>query len=246
MPTKNNTYYKVIFLFASLFLTISCVDKNSSNKGKNNTETSGNESTVNNYSDSLLLDAKPEDTVQFADKNDEDVDMSLPEEKHFELVYNQVTEALNKGDIAAINKFIHPDWGIYIIDRPGAIDKVDTAKNIQSYYKKIYLGKKRLQGMMCKMEHRPIPAVPCDKVYKGCLSETTPNYHRVSDLKKALFGYGFKDNYLPKDSTTLHKFEKFVKRNTVNFDKAIGISFLFIDGKWYIGVIDLAKYTCSA
>jgi hypothetical protein len=247
MPIKNILLYDAVFVFALLLSLTSCNNNNSAGRQESNSVNNARENTAANYSDSLLLDdTKPDDTVKITENDTEDNDLALPEERQFEEFYNKVAAALNKGDISAINKYIHASWGIYVIDRPGAIDKVDTAKNIQSYYKKIYLGQKRLQGMMCQLEHRPIPGVICDKAYKGCLAETTTNYHRISDLKKALHGYGFKDNYLPKDDESLSKFENLVKRNVVNFDKSIGISFLRIDGKWYIGVIDLAKYTCSA
>ncbi|MGZ5303180.1 MAG: hypothetical protein ACXWDO_03645 [Bacteroidia bacterium] len=250
-------YYLYLFksycFFFLLILSLgSCANGKKSDateNGQTAAENAADPDSKPTYSDSLLIaDEKPSDTVDYSEEKskESEEDFSLPEEKSFEQFYNQVAAALNKGNASAINKFIHPKWGIYIIDRPGAIDKVDTGKNIQAFYKKIYLGNKRLIGMDCKLEHRPIPEITCDKAYEGCLAEITDNFHRITDLKKGLQEYGFKDNYLPKDAKSLSAFEMLVKRNTVNFDKAIGISFLYIDGKWYIGVIDLAKYSCSA
>lgn len=244
-----NTYS---FFFLLLWILGGCTDAKNSGSGNSSQTTEeniANEDVQASYSDSLLIDdEKPSDTIDYTaeDSKNSEEDFSLPEEKSFEQFYSQVCDALEKGNASAINKYIHPKWGIYMIDRPGAIDKVDTGRNIQAFYKKIYLGNKRLKGMHCKLEHRPIPEITCDKAYEGCLAEKTDNYHRLTDLKKGLQEYGFKDNYLPQDKATLSSFEKLVKRNTVNFDKAIGISFLYVDGKWYIGVIDLAKYSCSA
>lgn len=245
MYILSNYKSACISIFLLLFLS-SCNNKPSTDSAQNTEPVTENPASgPSTYSDSLLIEEKPSDTVKYSEDEEEE-DFSLPEEKSFDQFYNQLAAILNKGNISAINKYIHPQWGIYIIDRPGAIDKVDTGKNIEAFYNKIYLGNKRLKGMGCKLEHRPIPEITCDKAYTGCLAEKTDNYHRLTDLKKALLEYGFKENYLPQDKTTLPAFEKLVKRNIVNFDKAIGISFLYIDGKWYIGVIDLAKYSCSA
>ncbi|RYD78701.1 MAG: hypothetical protein EOP53_10785 [Sphingobacteriales bacterium] len=168
------------------------------------------------------------------------------ENSDFDNFYKKLSEAFDREDITALNQFIHPKYGIYFVDRPGAIDAVDTAKNIKAFYRRVYLSKHRLKGMYCKLTENKIPATVCDKQYTGCMAEKASNYHRISELKTALLKYGFKENYRPKDDAQLPQFEKLIKRNIANFDKAVGISFLYVDGKWYIGVIDMAKYSCSA
>ncbi len=237
------------FIIFAVLLLAGCGNENSSAANDGEPGSGGislEDDTALSYSDSILISDRPGDTVELTEDEDDNEEFALPEDKNFNQFYNKVAEAFENGSYEDINRFIHPKWGIYIIDRPGAIDKVDTGKNIQSFYRKIYLGDKRLKGMECKLQHRPIPEINCDKVYKGCVTEKKENFHRLTDLKKGLLEYGFKENYLPRDDNRLKDFEKLVKRNIVNFDKAIGISFLYIDNNWYIGVIDLAKYSCSA
>ncbi|MDQ3073038.1 MAG: hypothetical protein M3Q97_07240 [Bacteroidota bacterium] len=190
------------------------------------------------------------DTAPAADTSRASGNPGVPpvnKEEDFIKVFKAVAAAFRNEDMNALNSYIHPSRKAYIVYRPGAIDMIDTFHNFQSLYKKIYGARPTLSRLSCSLLDLEIPASPCENDVKGCYWKKENNYNRLSTMTAAFDKYGFKENITPGAKAGISLMERSITIHTALLDHGMAIDFsLGEDGKWFISVIDLGRYSCSA
>lgn len=161
---------------------------------------------------------------------------------------NKLVTAFERGDKAQINQFIHPELGMFLVTRPGAMSAVFSCKKIEEVYENQFTSwiGDYLKKMPCELEEGATPEFDCDTWSKeGCFIAPAQNYKGISELMNTLVEYEYAD-YSPKQISDAKKLEKYVSKEIVSTEAWMGMFFGNIGGKWYLLVLDAATYDCSA
>jgi hypothetical protein len=174
-------------------------------------------------------------------------------EQSFRKACMAVVAAFAKNDIAAINKnYIHPEYGVYTIYRPGAIDRFVQSDTLdvtaplphgQTHSSKAKPGQYPLR-------YRRLPRFDCDKEAwdkTGLYADTIRHPKPLTHI--ALFEEKYEERiYNKKEKARL----RFIENNSFCIifteTEAGGLVFYMmrIKGRWYLSVIDMAMGDCSA
>ena len=162
---------------------------------------------------------------------------------------NGLVKALEGGNKEAAQAFIHPEMGFYYLTHPGAMDAIAHCYTIDDMISDpltAYM-KERLLNLRCSPREEALPSFDCDRFSKqGCfLAKITEKYQRVSFLMIALNEVELGE-FSPADIQSARKLEQAVSLQLL--DTTVPVAFYFgeIDGSWYLLVVDIASYDCSA
>ncbi len=165
-----------------------------------------------------------------------------------EIFVTEMLAALSSKKSDAMTPFIHPEEGFYYITRPGAMSMVTICKHIDEVYDNPLTPsvRGRLQSIACELAVESLPDFDCDKFSKtGCYMDATENYSGVSDLMKSLNAADL-GAYEDVDFSQAQKMETYISRKAVFTNALLAMYFGEIEGKWYLLIIDIASYDCSA
>jgi len=163
-----------------------------------------------------------------------------------------ITEAFAKKNAAAINKYVDPKTGVYVITRPGAIDAIchDTRLNVKNTLP-YYPYKDTLKVRKYPLKYAVSPRYDCgeekwDK--KGFIADTSTKHHRLTELM----------DFLSKNEMGVYPAEELKKAEELEgrsrkvvfteLAKKHGLVFYltYINKKWYLTLIDTVASDCSA
>lgn len=160
-----------------------------------------------------------------------------------------LSKALGAGNVEAAQAFIHPEMGFYYLTHPGAMDDLTWCRSITDMtdYPLTPYMKERLLNLRCSPLEEDLPSFDCETFSKqGCfLSPLSEEYERLSSLMIAL-NEAVLGEYDDADISRARKIEQAV--TTQLLDTTVPVAFYFgeVDGKWYLLVVDIASYDCSA
>ena len=161
---------------------------------------------------------------------------------------NTIISACKAGDLEKINGFVHPERGLYFITRPGAMDAVYHGSELEELFQKGYSNKlvEVMRGVSCDLQLEELPEFECESFSKeGCFLAKSQAYDQVSFLMKTL-----NDNELGEfDASQMQSarvVEKDVSYTLVLTEVPIAMHFGKVGEDWYLFVVDIAKYECSA
>ncbi|WP_299703320.1 hypothetical protein [uncultured Pontibacter sp.] len=87
-----------------------------------------------------------------------------PDTVSFETAFARFFQALHASDTAAVNQFIHPDYGIWIIEQPGAMPKMTHTTDIR-HFKREYQDRSlftvREEVKACDLQDEAWPTFDC-------------------------------------------------------------------------------------
>ncbi|SFG48319.1 hypothetical protein [Pontibacter chinhatensis] len=168
----------------------------------------------------------------------------------FEQAFNQFFSALQAADTAALNQFLHPKYGLWVIEQPGAVPKMTFVRNISSF-KRAFQDRSFLtvkdEVKTCDLQQESWPTFNCaDMDYEagksgyskdGCFAAgpgpfVKSGYWNYADLPPA---------QLKQVEATLPLVQQSVLHTATSFEFHFG----FVEGRWYLLFAKLI-YPCSA
>lgn len=157
-------------------------------------------------------------------------------------------DAFRSGDLASLAPLIHPEHGLFLITKPGAMPATYRLENVAGLTRYTPWLDEGRPGLPEKPTEAAIPDFSCTDLFarEGCfLARLDQPYTGLSDLMKALnrAETGRVDTQM---QNATEKMEQHVSAQMVDTDWGVGLYFGQIDGKWYLLVMDLATYDCSA
>lgn len=203
---------------------------------------------------SLLLsacspDGKP-DSERRTESLETEQEAPLAADTTFGHAFNQFFSTLQAADTAALNQFLHPTYGLWVIEQPGAVPKMTFVRDISSF-RRAFQDRSFLtikdEVKTCDLQQEPWPTFSCaDMDYDtgksgyskdGCFAAdpgrfAKSGYWNYADLPKA---------QLKQVEATLPLVEQSVLHTATSFEFHFG----FIEGRWYLLFAKLI-YPCSA
>lgn len=160
-------------------------------------------------------------------------------------------EVLKEFKTGAFNKtqsYIHPKYGFYLIGQPGAYSVPYHLRSFDEVFKKAPWLEKGTD-MYQDLKSESIPTFTCegDNYFdkNGCFIEESGNYTSLTNLMKALRQAEF-DDFGPEVVSKASNIERLVKIEVVETKSGTAFYYGEEAGKWYLLVIDMASYNCSA
>lgn len=174
-------------------------------------------------------------------------------EAEFKKMCSEIVNAFAKKNVQAINKYLEPSIGIYVIARPGAMDvftnykKLDT-KNplLMKYpYKDTSMVKKHT------VNYGTAPKFNCGSMKwdkEGFFADSSTKYIRISDIMYFRTRYE-NAKYSNEDVAKKDLAEKQMRKVVfTQIAKHHGLVFYmsFLKGKWYLTVVDTTEASCAS
>ena len=169
---------------------------------------------------------------------------------NFSDFFENFIKAFNQKDTLAVNKYLNPEYGFFVIDNPGAFsvvrhfDSFDEIMKMEGEYDIAYL---KVLKVDCDLKNDKKPFYECETGWdkEGCYLEKYPKF-KISDYYKTMIEYELTDSNAVKEEMDLSlKSEVMIVRLVYSTEAPIGFYFVKIDEKWYLLCID--KVTpCSA
>ena len=170
----------------------------------------------------------------------------------FDAVAQVVGWGLHNNDLDLLDQFIHPDTGLYFIQKPGAIPMVWTcqkmadAKDVYPWIDELWHPE---PDFKLAWKEGSLPGFSCEGMKYDKAGHYAGNMGECSELTNLL---GFLvENQMAKPhvrdcGVSLEKFS----REIILTDDAGGSGFIFwlsrIDGEWWFSLYDMARDDCSA
>lgn len=171
----------------------------------------------------------------------------------FTKFYNTINALINAKNWTELNKYVHPDYGFYIYDNPGVrtvatnYRKFDELTDTEGKKDEVVMNKMR--DLKVDLKHKlisgKVPSWDCGKDKwnkKGSYCQDLSSYPGLSE--NVLWSSGNEDNPNQPQVIKAKAFGKLIRKHVIQTD-GYDMYFAFIDGAWYIAVIDLCD-KCSA
>lgn len=177
---------------------------------------------------------------------------SNSKEQLFRQTLNAVVEAISQQDSLAVNRLIHPHQGLSLLYRNGVFDNIEQVDRISFSGEGFpWIMLTHAKGIKKQtLKYGRLPVYSCDKESwskKGCWTDTTKKSHLVSSICKTRNKL-VPDHIPAKKINAYYTLENKSRRIVLVSDDELELIFFlsFIDGKWYLTVIDTVSSDCSA
>ncbi len=174
-------------------------------------------------------------------------------EAAFRKTCSEIANAFAKKNIAALNKYINPEAGVYVVTRPGAIDEFVNQKKIDAKnpFKISYPYKDTASVKKHLVKYGTAPTFDCGSMKwnkNGFVADSSGKFNRISEIM----------NFRTKNEGAKYSKEEIEKINTAEkinrkvvfteIAKNHGLVFYltFLNGKWYLFLIDTVEGDCGA
>lgn len=173
-------------------------------------------------------------------------------ETEFRKTCSEITNAFAKKSITALNKYINPHTGVFIISRPGAIDAFTHEKKlngkkpfaIEYPYKDTSAVKKHL------VKYGKAPKFNCRTMnwdQEGLVADSSAKFSRLSEIMN------FREKnegakYSDEEKTQINTIEKHLRKivfTEIAHNRGLVFYMSYINGKWYLSIIDTAEGSCA-
>ncbi len=171
----------------------------------------------------------------------------------FTKFYNTINILIKAKKWSELNKYVHPDYGFYIYDNPGVralafnFSKFDNLIDSTGNRDEVIINK--MQDLKADLKRKlissKVPVWDCSMDKWNKKGSYCQDISSCPDLtENVLSSLGSEDNPIHPKVLKAKQFGKFIKKHVVQ-TAGYDIYFAFIDGNWYIAVIDLCD-KCSA
>ncbi|WP_128396960.1 hypothetical protein [Botryobacter ruber] len=166
----------------------------------------------------------------------------------FEKAFQQFFAALQAADTAALQQFIHPAHGLWIIEQPGAVPKMTHVQHI-GQFKREYQDRSFLtvkdEVQQCNLAEEPFPKFDCADMEGGRTGYSKDGCFAWNADKFKQSGYwdyaSLSDEQMRQVKNTLPLVQKSVLHTKTSFEFHFG----YVDGHWRLLFAKLI-YPCSA
>ncbi|MGZ3866878.1 MAG: hypothetical protein ACXVC6_14150 [Bacteroidia bacterium] len=176
---------------------------------------------------------------------------SKAEEAEFRRLCGEVANAFAKNNMTSVNKFIEPSAGIYVITRPGAMDvvshepKLDEKKPFVVNYKDASSVKKH------KISYGEVPKYSCGDMKWDKLAFVADSANKPKRLSDIMYFRSTNEGekYTAAQTEAKDAVERKMRKVVYSsIAKKRGLVFYmsYLNGKWYLTVIDTTEGKCAA
>lgn len=157
---------------------------------------------------------------------------NLMDKDEFLKIYKAVALAMKQSKYSIVNQYVHPEFGIFKLDRPGTTDNV-TRQN-QFNEELLRPDQAGLVNTICDLKFESLPKFTNDCKYnkQGCFSDKVTG---LDVLSKTLVSVA-KMAEVPVDNKELalaKKAEGKINQVVIQTNEFINLYFGKVDGKWY-------------
>ena len=158
-----------------------------------------------------------------------------------------VLNEFKTGKFETTPQYIHPEKGFYLIGAPGAYR---VPYHMQKFDEIFTHGPWFREGLPIENQQpvsASLPKFDCGDLFskEGCFIEEISNYDNISTLMDALIKAEF-DIFNAQTIAQAKSIEKMVEVAVVETGASLALYFGLNGGKWYLMVVDVATYDCSA
>jgi hypothetical protein len=155
-------------------------------------------------------------------------------------------KALSALDYDKADAFIHPEFKLRYLTRPGAYDVIYVLKSLREVAEYSPWMADAFKGINCEPVFEAIPDFDCDDFDKqGCFMDKVEGYDRLVDNMQALAEAEL-NTFTQSQLNDATEVQQYVQVQLTHTAQTIALFFGNIDGKWYLLVLDRAIYDCSA
>ena len=173
-------------------------------------------------------------------------------EAAFKKACGDVLKSISKKQLAALNAFVNPSNGLYILFRIGAMDEYKNVKSLDGNLPFILKDHPLSAADLKKysLQYGKLPSYDCgDGVWKkrGYIADSAKIFKPISDIVAFRLKYE-KEKIAKKDKTAIVFVENNSRKIVFTGSKGDGIIFFmsYINGKWWLSIIDTVTTDCSA
>ena len=151
------------------------------------------------------------------------------------------------GRIVRSKQYIHPEKGFYFLTHPGAVHVPYRCTQIEEIYAKAPWLKDGMK-LAAAPQPGPLPDFDCGDLFSksGCfMARIDAPYDAISSLMGTLHELEL-GRYEADVIAQAREVEQYVTHQLVDTEAAVAFYFGQIDGAWYLLVIDIGTYDCSA
>ena len=220
----------LLILFSLLFLLNACTSE-TSNSG-------------------TPVDAGADKVEGISGNEQTQVKIGSPDSTDFKTAFNNFFQALQTADTATINQFIHPKYGLWFIEQPGAVPKMTYVTDITEF-KREYQDRSFFtvaeEMKACDLQEESFPTFDCaDMDYEagesGYSKEGCFVWKPDKFQKSGYWNYAsLPMKEIKRIQTTLPRVQKSVLHTNTSFEFHFG----YIEGHWRLLFAKLI-YPCSA
>lgn len=142
---------------------------------------------------------------------------------------------------------IHPEKGYYLLTHPGAVSVPVHFQKIEDLFGQAPWLQKGMTSLSPTTTVGPLPEFDCGDMFskEGSFLNECPPYGEISELMATLSAYEL-GSYEQDQIDQAKDLEQYITHALIDTEEAIGFYFGQIEGQWYLLVIDIATYDCSA
>lgn len=175
---------------------------------------------------------------------------AIPDSASFAEEFNRFFNALQAGDTAALNNFIHAQSGIWLIEQPGAMPAYSHFKSIQEVqrnYQQRPFTSINQEVKVCELQHREaFPAFDCADMDGGATGFTEDGcfytFSTSSFQTTTMWQYA---NLSEQQAQQVQQLQEQVQATVLHTATAYRFHFGFRNGRWLLLFADL-RIPCSA
>ena len=167
----------------------------------------------------------------------------------FEVAFGKFFNALQAGDTVALNLFIHPQLGLWLIEQPGAVPAYTHFRSIQAVrrsYQNYPFTSIREQMQECALQERQeFPPFNCAWMDRGRsgYAEDGCFYHNTTDFKTTdMWQYA---NLEPQQEQHVQQMQQQVQKTVLHTPSSYRFHFAHDGERWRLLFADL-RVPCSA
>lgn len=173
-------------------------------------------------------------------------------EDDFKKACDDILQSISKKNAAGLNAYVSPALGVYVMHRTGAMDEWTNVKKLDGQlpysFETFTIDKKDLKKYTLKFS--AIPAYDCgESIWKkrGYFADSTKKYKPVSEI--IAFRKKYEHETVSKNVLNQVKMVENNSRKIVfTGSKGDGVIFYlsYINGKWWLSILDAVTTDCSA
>ena len=164
-------------------------------------------------------------------------------------IANILLPEFKSGKYTITPNYIHPRMGFYMLTKPGAYSVPYRLDKIEDMFKHAPWLKKGMEIQQVKAKQEALPVFTCegDDMFDktGCFIEEIQDYDAVSSLMKALIDAEF-NIFNDQSIQEAQQIEQIVKVALIETGSSLALYFGESEGKWYLLIVDMASFDCSA
>ena len=172
-------------------------------------------------------------------------------EADFKKACNSVLLSISKKQALGLNSYINPTYGVYVLYRIGVPDEYQNLKKLDGNPPFSFETQTASVSDLKKysLKYGKLPVYDCDKGKwnkKGCVSDSTKRFKSISEI--AAFHMKYDGVKVSKKSMDAIKYIEQNSRKVIfTGSKGEGVIFYlaYINGKWWLSILDTVTTDCS-